>query len=73
MTEETNSAVVVIDLLGGTSAAARFFNVQPPSVSEWKESGKIPPARVMYLRATRPDVYAAAEFCEDDEYVGTRQ
>ena len=46
----------VIDLLGGTNAAARFFEVAPASVSEWRRNG-IPKARAMYLRAARPDVY----------------
>ena len=49
-----------IELLGGTAQAARFFEVQPPSVSEWRKTG-LPRARLMYLRAVRPDVFAAAQ------------
>lgn len=43
------SATQVIDALGGTAAVARIFNVQQPSVSDWKKGG-IPNSRVMYLR-----------------------
>lgn len=32
----------VIDLLGGTTAVARFLDIQPPSVSEWLRRGQIP-------------------------------
>jgi hypothetical protein len=48
-----------IDLLGGTRASARFFEVTPAAVVQWKRKG-IPRARLMYLRVARPDVYAAA-------------
>lgn len=48
-----------IELLGGTAEAARFFEVKPPSVSEWRKTG-LPRARLMYLRAIRPDIFAAA-------------
>lgn len=50
----------VIDLLGGTTAVAVMCKVKPPSVSEWRKSG-IPDARLMYLQAIRPDVFAEAQ------------
>ena len=56
-----------IDLIGGTTAAAAFFEVKKQSVSEWRQKG-IPRARVMYLRAVRPDIYAKAT-----EKVGARK
>lgn len=56
MSIEPNTA---IDLLGGTNAAAVFFEVTSGAVSQWRNDG-IPRARAMYLRATRPDVYDAA-------------
>ena len=49
----------IIDALGGTSEVARLCNVKAPSVSEWRVRG-IPPAREMYLRAVRPEVFEAA-------------
>lgn len=49
-----------IDLLGGTAAAARFFEVRMPSVSAWRRSG-LPRARAMYLRAVRPDIWEACQ------------
>jgi len=48
----------LIDKLGGTAEVARLCEVKPPSVSEWRKSG-IPKARLLYLRAVRPDVFAA--------------
>lgn len=47
----------IIDKLGGTAEVARLCQVKPPSVSQWRESG-IPAARLMYLKAIRPDVFA---------------
>lgn len=47
----------VIEKLGGTSEVARLCEIEPPSVSEWKRNG-IPKARLMYLRAIRPDIFA---------------
>ncbi len=57
---------VIIDRLGGTAEVARLCQVKPPSVSQWRESG-IPAARLMFLKAVRPDVFAApSESAEDD-------
>lgn len=50
----------IIDLLGGTTAVAELCQVKPPSVSEWRNSG-IPRARLMYLEAIRPDVFAEVD------------
>lgn len=38
----------LIELLGGTAAVARLFNISMASVSSWKKKG-IPAARMMYL------------------------
>ncbi|MFM7008716.1 MAG: Cro/CI family transcriptional regulator [Betaproteobacteria bacterium] len=46
----------IIDLLGGTTEVARLCQVKPPSVSQWRGAG-IPPARLMYLKVIRPDVF----------------
>jgi hypothetical protein len=46
----------LIDKLGGTTKAAAFFEVKPPSISEWRKTG-IPKARMMYLRLARPDLF----------------
>lgn len=51
------NAIDIIERLGGTSRVAELCEVEPPSVSEWKKNG-IPKARLMYLRAIRPDVFA---------------
>lgn len=36
-------------------------NVTAGAVSQWKEHDRIPPARLMYLRLLRPDVFAAVD------------
>jgi len=48
----------IICELGGTVSVANMFKIKPPSVSEWKKSGVIPEARLMYLRVVRPDLFA---------------
>ena len=49
-------ATQIIDALGGTFEVAKLCQVKPPSVSEWRKEG-IPPARLMYLKVIRPDVF----------------
>lgn len=50
----------IIDALGGTAEVARLCEITKPSVSGWRKTG-IPRARILYLRAVRPDVFASAE------------
>lgn len=50
----------VIDLLGGTNKVAELCEVKPQAVSQWRASG-IPPARLMYLKLLRPDVFGQDE------------
>lgn len=47
-------AAKIIDAIGGTADAARFFEVRMPSVSDWRRHG-IPRARMMYVKAARPE------------------
>lgn len=44
----------IIDELGGTTAVAHLFNLQPPSVTEWRHNG-IPDARKQTLALMFPD------------------
>jgi hypothetical protein len=46
----------IIDRLGGTSEVARLCEINPASVSGWRENG-IPHARLMFLKLARPDVF----------------
>lgn len=55
-----NYASVVIDNMGGTTSAARFFGIAPESVSEWRARGVIPRARLRHLQDVRPDVLPAS-------------
>jgi len=50
----------LIDALGGTSAVAEIFDIKSPSVSDWRKTG-IPPARLMFLKAIRPELFAKSE------------
>lgn len=42
-------AISLIEALGGTAAVAELTGVKPPSVSGWKESGRIPDDKLMRL------------------------
>lgn len=55
------NASEVIDRLGGTYAVARLCEVNPPSVSGWKQLNRIPRARLMYLRLIRPEAFVDDE------------
>jgi len=46
----------IIDALGGTMAVTRLCEVRSASVSKWRWTG-IPRARLMFLKAIRPDVF----------------
>jgi hypothetical protein len=55
-----NSPSEIINALGGTAETARICGIKPGSVSEWRRVG-IPPARLMYLKLLRPDLFADPE------------
>jgi len=50
------NANTVIDRIGGTGATAKLCETSPGAVSQWRRDG-IPPARLMYLKLARPDVF----------------
>ena len=50
----------IIDLLGGTSKVAELCEVTTGAVSQWRDDG-IPRARMMFLKAVRPDVFKEVE------------
>lgn len=57
---EIGFANAIVDRLGGTTAAASFFEISLPSVSNWRANG-IPKYRLQYLRLARPDVFEGLE------------
>lgn len=63
-------ARTIIQKLGGPSEAARFFECRPAAVSQWKRDNKIPHARLLHLKAARPDLFgeprSGIERREDD-------
>lgn len=53
-------AKTVVFLLGGPTKVAKLCGIKhPQAVSMWVSRGEIPHARLMYLRAVRPDIFAA--------------
>lgn len=54
-------ARTIIQKLGGPSAAARFFECRPAAVSQWKRENKIPNARLLHLKAARPELFESAD------------
>jgi DNA-binding transcriptional regulator YdaS (Cro superfamily) len=54
------NAQEIIDVLGGTAKVAALCEVTPGAVSQWKSDG-IPAARLMFLKAVRPDVFASSK------------
>lgn len=45
----------IIDALGGTGKVAAIFDIEPPSVSDWRKKG-IPKARRQTLALMFPDL-----------------
>lgn len=54
------TASEIIDALGGTTKVARFCEIKPPSVSEWRLNG-IPKSQLRSLRLAYPEVFATLE------------
>ncbi|ROH87978.1 hypothetical protein ED236_00345 [Pseudomethylobacillus aquaticus] len=46
----------IIDKCGGTSTVAELCEVTTGAVSQWRDNG-IPRARLMFLKAVRPEVF----------------
>lgn len=46
----------IIDRLDGTGAVAKLCETSAGAVSQWRKAG-IPKARLMYLKAIRPDAF----------------
>lgn len=59
----------LIDQLGGTTEAAKFFDVSAPSISEWRRTG-LPKARMMYLQLARPDLFRNVSRAQGDPRTG---
>lgn len=54
---ERMDARKIIEKLNGPSAVARFFECSPAAVSQWKRDNHIPKARLLHLKAARPDLF----------------
>lgn len=63
----------IIRQLGGTAEVARLCECSPQAVSQWfgqdpdtGEQRQIPKARLLYLRAIRPDVFPTSESADTE-------
>jgi hypothetical protein len=56
----------IIDSLGGNGAVAKLCEVTPQAVWQWRRDG-IPRARLLYLRAIRPEAFAGQPIAADPE------
>ncbi len=51
----------LIDDLGGTTKTAELCEVTVGAVSQWRSANRVPRARLMFLRALRPDLFVSTE------------
>ena len=47
----------LIQQLGGPTKAAGFFECTSAAISQWIRENKIPNARLLHLKAARPDLF----------------
>lgn len=66
---------LIIQKLGGPSAAGRFFECKPSAVSQWVRDNKMPNARLLHLKAARPDLFERPieDRRKHDQRVGDRR
>jgi len=58
MNVKTMNVKTIVDRLGGPAKVARLCGIETTqAVSMWIKRGEIPDARLMYLRAVRPDIF----------------
>lgn len=61
------SATELIEGLGGTNAAARFFGVKPPSVTAWSKAGVIPEDKLI-RKAAALERALPGRFSREDQW-----
>lgn len=47
----------IVAALGGDVAAAQFFEITRQAVAKFRKQGRIPNARLLHLKAARPDLF----------------
>lgn len=48
---------IIIKALGGPTKASHFFECSQAAVSQWVKKNHIPHARLLHLKAARPDLF----------------
>lgn len=61
MSQERTSVDRIIDALGGDVKAAEFFEITRQGVAKFRKQKKIPNARLLHLKAARPDLFEQEE------------
>lgn len=51
----------VVEALGGDVAAAQFFEITRQAIAKFRKQGRIPNARLLHLKAARPDLFEEPE------------
>jgi hypothetical protein len=51
----------IVDALGGDVKAAEFFEISRQAVAKFRKENHIPRARLLHLKAARPDLFEVAE------------
>ena len=61
---------LIVESLGGDVKAAEFFEITRQGVAKWRKEKRIPNARLLHLKAARPDLFveprSGTERREDD-------
>lgn len=47
----------IVAALGGDVAAAQFFEITRQAVAKFRKQGRIPNARLLHLKAARPELF----------------
>ncbi len=56
-----SDAKKIIMEFGGAATVASLCEVSKQAVYQWRDTGKIPRARVLFLQLLRPDLFDASE------------
>lgn len=55
----------IVDALGGDVKAAEFFEISRQAVAKFRKENHIPRARMLHLKAARPELFDVAEQEQD--------
>lgn len=59
--KDDNRVEFLIEALGGDVAAAEFWEISRQAVAKFRRQQRIPNARMLHLKAARPDLFVEEE------------